>query len=97
MLQTNLPTVLITGATSGFGLATARKFAENGNPLIITGRRLDRLQSLADELEQLVDVFVYPLDVRDSDQVNQLILHLPDRFKHIEVLVNNAVFAANLV
>ncbi|MDB1126010.1 SDR family oxidoreductase [Vibrio algarum] len=89
----SLPTVLITGATSGFGLATARKFADNGYPLILTGRRAERLSALADELAQLTPVYTYQLDVRDSEQVCKLIDALPPEFKRIEVLVNNAGLA----
>lgn len=89
----SLPTVLITGATSGFGLATARKFADNGYPLILTGRRQERLLALADELSQLCPVFTHQLDVRDSDQVINFINSVPEEFKRIEILVNNAGLA----
>ena len=51
------PVVLITGATSGFGLATAKKFAQHGYPLIITGRREERLKTLSAELSALTEVF----------------------------------------
>lgn len=89
----SLPTVLITGATSGFGLATARKFADSGYPLILTGRRAERLSAIADELAQLTPVFTYQLDVCDSEQVRQFMDSLPQEFKRIEVLVNNAGLA----
>ena len=84
-------TVLITGATSGFGLASARLFAEHGYSLIITGRRLQRLQALADELT--VPVHAVQLDVRDAQAVSDMVDALPERFRTIEVLVNNAGLA----
>ena len=93
MSDSVLPTVLITGATSGFGLATARKFAEHGYPLIITGRREDRLVDLADELEPKTRVFIYKLDVRDAEAVQALVEDIPPEFSNIEVLVNNAGLA----
>ncbi|MFK0572965.1 SDR family oxidoreductase [Endozoicomonas sp.] len=86
-------TVLITGATSGFGLASARLFAEHGYPLIITGRRVDRLQKLSDELSALVPVHYVPLDVRDAQAVSEMVATLPESFRNIEVLVNNAGLA----
>ncbi|MBR9788359.1 MAG: SDR family NAD(P)-dependent oxidoreductase [Vibrionaceae bacterium] len=88
-----LPTVLITGATSGFGLATARKFADNGYPLILTGRREERLRAIADELAPLTEVFTYKLDVRKTEEVQAMMEALPEAFKRIEVLVNNAGLA----
>ena len=91
MMNTN--TVLITGATSGFGLASARRFAEHGYSLIITGRRTERLQQLANELEPLVPVHVVTLDVRDASAVDRMVSELPDDFQNIEVLVNNAGLA----
>ncbi|WED23353.1 SDR family NAD(P)-dependent oxidoreductase [Vibrio sp. JC009] len=93
MQRFDLPTVLITGATSGFGLATARKFADNGYPLILTGRREERLRALADELGQLTEVFIYKLDVRKAEEVNSMMKALPEPFKRVEVLVNNAGLA----
>ncbi|MGF1681624.1 SDR family NAD(P)-dependent oxidoreductase [Photobacterium minamisatsumaniensis] len=85
--------VFITGATSGFGLATARLFAHKGYPLILTGRRSERLAAVADELMQFTDVFTSTLDVRDEKQVVDVVAALPDTFKNIEILVNNAGLA----
>ncbi|MGF1702007.1 SDR family NAD(P)-dependent oxidoreductase [Photobacterium makurazakiensis] len=85
--------VFITGATSGFGLATARLFAHKGYPLILTGRRSERLAAVADELMQFTDVFTSTLDVRDEKQVVDVVATLPDAFKNIEILVNNAGLA----
>lgn len=87
------PIVLITGATSGFGLATAKRFAQEGYPLIITGRREERLAALKDELAPLTDVFAYTLDVRDSEAVKELVIALPEDFKQVAILVNNAGLA----
>jgi sulfoacetaldehyde reductase len=88
-----MPTVLITGATSGFGLATAKKFAQHGYPLIITGRRKERLQNLSDQLSPITDVFFYQLDVRDSEAVKTFTQAIPDNFKQVAILVNNAGLA----
>ncbi len=91
--QQQRPIVLITGATSGFGLATAKKFAQHGYPLIITGRREERLQKLSDELSPLTAVYFKPLDVRNADQVRQLVEQLPPEFQNVAILVNNAGLA----
>ena len=94
------PTILITGATSGFGEATARLFAANGWRVIITGRRRDRLDTLKRELEGLHgtiegDTVVHALrfDVRDQSAVEQAIEKLPKEWSAIDVLVNNAGLA----
>ncbi|WBA83377.1 SDR family oxidoreductase [Endozoicomonas sp. GU-1] len=89
----SLPTVLITGATSGFGLASARLFAQHGHSLIITGRRSERLLALAEELTPEVPVHSVTLDVRDARAVSDMVDSLPDEFRNIEVLVNNAGLA----
>jgi sulfoacetaldehyde reductase len=93
MTNKRLPIVLITGATSGFGLATAKKFAQHGYPLIITGRRENRLATLKAELSSVTNVFSYTLDVRDSEAVKALIEALPVNFKQVAILVNNAGLA----
>lgn len=89
-------TILITGATSGFGLACAEKFAGNNYQLIITGRRKDRLDHIAADLENRFGVEVLSLcfDVRDRAAVIDAIEKLPDEFRNIDVLVNNAGLAA---
>ncbi len=91
--QQQRPIVLITGATSGFGLATAKKFAQHGYPLVITGRREERLQKLSDELSSLTAVYFKPLDVRNADQVHELVEQLPPEFQNVAILVNNAGLA----
>ena len=94
-------TILITGATSGFGEATARRFAAEGWRVIITGRRKERLEALRKELEGLHGTvegppILHPLhfDVRDNAAVEQAIASLPEEWKSIDVLVNNAGLAA---
>lgn len=93
MTETQHPIVLITGATSGFGLATAKKFASLGYPLIITGRRADRLDALKAELSAFTKVFTYPLDVRNDEAVQAMVSALPEDFKQVSILVNNAGLA----
>jgi NADP-dependent 3-hydroxy acid dehydrogenase YdfG len=88
--------VLITGATSGFGEATAKLFAKNGHSLIITGRRKERLEKLSKELVADYSVEVFPLcfDVQSSTEVENAINSLPEKWKNIDVLVNNAGLAS---
>ena len=91
-------TILITGATSGFGKATALKFAENGHNLIITGRRKVLLDELAKEMITTFNIEVLPLcfDVRYLKEVEKAITGLSEKWKKIDVLVNNAGLAAGL-
>jgi NADP-dependent 3-hydroxy acid dehydrogenase YdfG len=95
------PIILITGATSGFGESTARRFASEGWRVIITGRRKERLQALRKELEGLYGKLEGPpvvhalhFDVRDNAAVEQAIASLPEEWRTIDVLVNNAGLAA---
>ena len=87
--------VLITGATSGFGKAIAEKFASGHWNCIITGRRADKLHAIADELREKYPVRVLSLvfDVQHKDEVKQNLTNLPDEWKDIDVLVNNAGLA----
>lgn len=87
------PSVFITGASSGFGEACARRFAQAGWSLIITGRREDRLQALADELSAQTDVLPLVLDVRDRSAMESAIAGLPERFARLRGLINNAGLA----
>ena len=80
---------LITGATSGIGEATARQLAD-AYFLIICGRRKDRLEKLAQELGTKTDVYTLSFDVRDQQAVNDAIGSLPDNWKEIDLLINNA-------
>lgn len=83
----------ITGATSGFGRATARRFAEAGWSLVLSGRRLERLQALQEELGSKVAVHIAALDVRDAKAVQQMVDDLPEVFRQIDSLINNAGLA----
>ncbi len=87
--------VLITGASSGFGKAAALKFAANGYDCIINGRRAERLEELAAEIKNKykVSVLCLPFDVRDQSAVFNSIEQLPEQWKKIDVLVNNAGLA----
>ena len=90
-------TVLITGATSGIGLACARKFAENGDRLILTGRNGERLDEIRLELEgKGTKVTVLIFDVRDALKAKECIGSLPDAWRDVDVLVNNAGLALGL-
>jgi NADP-dependent 3-hydroxy acid dehydrogenase YdfG len=90
--------IFITGATAGFGKAIARKFAENGHDLIITGRRKILLDDLAKDLITTFNVEVMPLcfDVRKQKDVEEAVVNLPEKWKKIDVLVNNAGLAVGL-
>jgi NADP-dependent 3-hydroxy acid dehydrogenase YdfG len=88
-------TVFITGATSGFGEACARLFAQNGCRLILNGRRHERLKKLAAELAQQYNALSYlaPFDVQNQQAVFSAIGNLPEEWKRIDVLINNAGLA----
>ena len=89
-------TVLITGATSGIGAACARKYAAAGYRLILTGRREERLNQLAAELNDTFQSSVYTasFDVRDRQATYQSLDQLPDSWKEVDILINNAGLAA---
>jgi NADP-dependent 3-hydroxy acid dehydrogenase YdfG len=89
------PIVFITGATSGFGEACARKFAENGYQLILNGRRTDRLETLRQAIIEKYGsaVLLLPFDVRDEKATLAAIDSLPEEWKGIDVLINNAGLA----
>lgn len=83
--------VLITGASAGFGKALAERLVANGHRVVGCARRIDKLNALADTLgENFLPVV---MDVSDTDSIPQIIADLPDDFKHIDVLVNNAGLA----
>lgn len=88
-----MPIAMITGATSGFGRAAARRFAAAGWSLILTGRRSERLEELRQELEESVEVLAITLDVRDAEAVARAVEALPARFREVTCLVNNAGLA----
>jgi 3-hydroxy acid dehydrogenase/malonic semialdehyde reductase len=81
---------LITGATSGIGLATAKRFAEEGIQLILCGRRMERLLKLQTELSSKTKVHISCFDIRNKEEVFESIINLPDEFSNIEILINNA-------
>ena len=86
--------VLITGATSGFGEVTARKFVENGAQVIGTGRRQERLEKLSKELGSAFHPLVF--DVGERKQVESALGNLPQEVAAVDVLVNNAGGAIGL-
>lgn len=88
-------TILITGATSGFGKAIAIKFAANGHRCIITGRKEEKLKEIASEISKNYNVEVLPLvfDVQDKAAVDNAIASLTQPWQNIDVLVNNAGLA----
>ena len=83
-----MKTILITGATSGIGMATAKLFAQKGHKLILCGRRTERLNDLKNELNTQVHTLQF--DVRNREEVFKAIESIPNEFKDINILVNNA-------
>lgn len=92
----SVKTIMITGATSGFGEACARLFAKNGWRLIITGRRQQRLEQLQQELGGVDSVHTCCFDISDRSAVEQAFASLPAAFSEIDVLLNNAGLALGL-
>ncbi len=87
--------ILITGATSGFGRASAELFSQNGWKMILTGRRRDRLFELREKLGPDT-VHIAVVDVRDLSQVREMVQGLPEGFRDIDILLNNAGLALGL-
>ena len=87
--------ILVTGATSGFGKAIAEKFAAHQWNVIITGRRKDRLEKIAVDLQTKYNIQVLPLafDVQQKEAVFHALQYLPEAWQQINVLVNNAGLA----
>lgn len=83
-------TVLITGATSGIGKATAQILAKNNYNIIICGRRGDRLEELQKELSSFANVHCLQFDIRNKESVFEKINSLPESFSKIDILINNA-------
>mgnify|MGYP001193235139 CR=1 FL=1 len=92
------PIALITGATAGFGEAIAKKFAQHGYDLIITGRRNERLEVFKASLEanHKIEVLTLCFDVRDRAITTHTLTSLPDRWNKVDVLVNNAGLASGM-
>jgi 3-hydroxy acid dehydrogenase / malonic semialdehyde reductase len=88
------PLVLITGASAGIGAATARRFAREGFKLVLTARRIDRLEELRKELK--TEVFIYGLDVRSPETVATTFQIIEQEHGPIEILINNAGLAFGL-
>lgn len=88
--------VLITGATAGIGSATALLFAKNKYNVIITGRRLERLKSLENQINNNYETKVLSLnfDIREYNEVKKHIDNLPYEWKNIDILINNAGLAS---
>ena len=89
-------TVLVTGASSGFGQACARRYAAEGWQVIIAARRSDRLGALAEDLGGPTRCLPVTLDVRDREAVMETLGNLPAAFSDVDVLVNNAGLALGL-
>ncbi len=91
-------TILITGATSGIGKACAYQFGANEDNIIITGRRGERLNEIKEDLKSKfgIEVFVLQFDVRDKLAVKESINSLPEEWKNIDILINNAGLAVGL-
>jgi serine 3-dehydrogenase len=86
-------TVLVTGATAGFGEAISRRFSKEGWKVVVTGRRKDRLDRLVEELGGEARAHALPFDIRDEAATAAAIAGLPAGFSDISVLVNNAGLA----
>lgn len=84
------PIVLITGATSGIGAATARLLGREGFPLILCGRRHERLQVLAEELKSVTRVHLLSFDIASRAETEHALQNLPPAFTEVDVLINNA-------
>jgi 3-hydroxy acid dehydrogenase / malonic semialdehyde reductase len=89
-------TIFITGASSGFGAACARTFAREGNRLILVARRVTPLIELQEELSASCETHSIPLDVTDRVSVQLAVETLPERFREIDILINNAGLALGL-
>lgn len=81
---------LVTGATSGIGRASAITLAKMGFHIIATGRRADRLEELNSEMPQGIDFLPLVFDVRDRETVMDILGNLPENWKNVDVLLNNA-------
>ena len=98
MLSLKDKTILVTGASSGIGRACARQCAAQGANLILCARRLDRLRDLADELHRASGVRTLPLelDITNFERVDKAIGGLPEEWRRVDVLINNAGISLHL-
>ena len=85
-----MKTILITGATSGIGLAAAKKFANRKNQLILCGRRQHKLDEISSELSKTSNILSLCFDVSKKNEVTKLLDNLPEGFSSIDILINNA-------
>ena len=85
-----MKTILITGATSGIGLATAKKLAYSTYNLILCGRRQEKLDEISNEISKITNVLTLRFDVSDKEKVNKVLDNLPEEFSSIDILINNA-------
>lgn len=90
--------VFISGASSGIGEATARRFAKEGAILLLCARNMEKLHSLKEELEKEygTKVYIYQLDVRDKKAIDEVFENIPKELRNIDILVNNAGLAQGL-
>ena len=89
--------VLVTGATSGIGEGCAKRFAQGGYRVIITGRNREKLENLKRSLEaDGTEVLTLAFDVRDREAARKAVESIPDDWKDIDVLINNAGLARGL-
>ncbi|CAA7386337.1 SDR family NAD(P)-dependent oxidoreductase [Chryseobacterium fistulae] len=85
-----MKTILITGATSGIGKSTAELLAKQGNRIIICGRNIDVLESMKKALSSITEIFSLKFDVRNLEEVENAMNSLPENWRNIDVLINNA-------
>ena len=85
-----MKTAFITGATSGIGKATAELFAKNKIRLVLCGRRKERLEELKTNLSKLTQVTTLQFEVSKREEVKNAIASIPEEFKKIDILINNA-------
>ena len=85
-----MKTILITGATSGIGLAAAKKLANSKNQLILCGRRQRKLDEISSELSKTSNILSLCFDVSEKNEVTKLLDNLPEGFSSIDILINNA-------
>jgi serine 3-dehydrogenase len=98
MINLSNKIVLITGASAGIGKACAESFAKEGASLILTARRIVKLNKISASLKKKygIKVFTTQLDVRDKDAVKSMVSSLPGEWKKIDILINNAGLARGL-
>ncbi|PJK18011.1 2,4-dienoyl-CoA reductase [Chryseomicrobium excrementi] len=83
-------TVIITGGSSGMGKYMAKKFLQDGDQVVITGRDLERLQSVKDEFSSMGSIDIFQMDVREPEHAKAMVAFTVERFGSVDVLVNNA-------